>query len=242
MESHTIFKGVCPNSCIVPSVWDTGDLKAWEPLPRLSPSSQTALSLLAPPTLRLCLLPAGQSPSLCCQTFPFGLPFSSLLSASRSRKNRARERVEYKWGRKPRLLWLSKDFCQRWKYQNVPDRNGKWCFRVGTHVSLEKSKIAEDCSLLLCSLSSLFPDGGLNSVGSPSHYFILNITILNINPSKTWKIQNSQTNLASLGSRISTFTTTMHSRPGDPNSLLTGLPPSTLVLSVCYEHWSQSDN
>ena len=73
----------------------------------------------------------------CCFT-AFDFPFCSLPPATVGERDRDRkgEREEDKWRRKPRLLWLTKDFCLRWKYQSIPDRNGKWCFEVGTYVFL----------------------------------------------------------------------------------------------------------
>ena len=90
----------------------------------LPPESTTAVSLC----LMLKLL-------LHCLWFSFLLAASCHSGRERDR-DRKGEREEDKWRRKPRLLWLTKDFCLRWKYQSIPDRNGKWCFEVGTYVFL----------------------------------------------------------------------------------------------------------
>ena len=130
------------------AVLGTWALRAWERfLNSQSASSQTivndALSLA--PSLMLSTRslqsPQPWCPFVLCQSCcftAFDFPFCSLPPATVGERDRDRigEREEDKWRRKPRLLWLTKDFCLRWKYQSIPDRNGKWCFEVGTYVFL----------------------------------------------------------------------------------------------------------
>lgn len=60
----------------------------------------------------------------------------------------------------PALWWLTKDFCQNSKSQNVPDRNGKWCQEARTDVFLQnRENQGDDFPSIAFAPSPLVLDG-----------------------------------------------------------------------------------
>lgn len=140
MENHSTFEGVFPQCFFSPQCLGYLEM-VWKPFPGLLLTLSQMILFL--PSLTWSMGFLGRPLFASCQTFLLLNPLSSLLSASLNCKGKRgsggegeKERDREKWVRKSRLLWLTKDFSQRSKYLNVPDRNGKWCFKVGTHVLL----------------------------------------------------------------------------------------------------------